>query len=203
VKITTAAFLKSASLPEHFPGDGRPEVSFVGRSNVGKSSLLNTLLRRKGLAKTSSAPGKTRLVNFFDVNGRFYFVDLPGYGFAKAPKSMRDEWVDLMRAYLGGRETLGLAALLLDIRHKPSAQDAEMVEMLESYERPTVLVATKADKVSRNQQSAGVAAIRRELGLDRDALIIPFSSETGQGRRELLSVIGEVLGAPPVQAEED
>jgi len=111
--------------------------------------------------------------------------------------------VDLMRAYLGGRETLGLAALLLDIRHKPSAQDAEMVEMLESYERPTVLVATKADKVSRNQQSAGVAAIRRELGLDRDALIIPFSSETGQGRRELLSVIGEVLGAPPVQAEED
>ncbi len=203
MKITSATFLKSASLPEHFPGDGRPEVAFVGRSNVGKSSLLNTLLRRKGLAKTSSAPGKTRLVNFFDVNGRFYYVDLPGYGFAKAPKSMRDEWVGLMRAYLGGREPLRLAALLLDIRHKPSAQDAEMVEMLESYERPTVLVATKADKLSRNQQGAGVAAIRRELGLDRDALIIPFSSETGQGRRELLAVIGEVLGAPPMQGDED
>lgn len=193
MKIVSAEFLKSAARPDQFPRDGHPEVAFVGRSNVGKSSLLNTLLNRKDLAKTSSTPGKTQLVNFFNVNGRCYFVDLPGYGFAKVPLSVKEAWNRLMHQYLGDREPLRLAALLLDARHKPSAQDAAMLEMLGECRVPTVLVATKTDKLSKNQAQAGVRQIRAELGLDSDAVVLPFSSVTGLGRKELLDIVGEQL----------
>ncbi|MBW7865370.1 MAG: YihA family ribosome biogenesis GTP-binding protein [Candidatus Hydrogenedentes bacterium] len=203
MKIVSAEFLKSAARPDQFPRDGRPEVAFVGRSNVGKSSLLNTLLNRKDLAKTSATPGKTQLVNFFTVNGRCYFVDLPGYGFAKVPMPVKEAWNRLMHQYLGDREPLRLAALLLDARHKPSSQDAAMLEMLGECRVPTVLVATKTDKLSKSQAQAGIRQIRAELGLDADAVVVPFSSVTGQGRKELLDIVGEQFEqntpAPPPQ----
>ncbi len=189
MKVTSAQFLKSALRPEDYPRDRRPEIAFVGRSNVGKSSLLNRLLNRKGLAKTSSTPGKTQTINFFDINGTIYFVDLPGYGFAKVPKALKNEWNRVMVEYLKDRETLRLAVVLLDSRHDPSPLDAHMLDLLEDAQTPTLLVATKIDKVSKGRRDAQIQKIRRGLSLDHDVEIIPFSAETGEGVRPLWEII--------------
>lgn len=189
MKVLTAQFLKSALRPEDYPGDRRPEIAFVGRSNVGKSSLLNCLLKRKGLAKTSSTPGKTQTINFFDINGKIYFVDLPGYGYAKVPKTLKNKWNRVMIEYLRQRDTLRLAVVLLDSRHDPSPLDAYMLDLLENAERPTLLVATKIDKIGKSRRAAQIENIRRRLGLDRDAEIIPFSAETGEGVPALWEII--------------
>jgi GTP-binding protein len=141
MKVVSAEFLKSALQPEQYPNDRKPEIAFIGRSNVGKSSLLNTLLARQGLAKTSGTPGKTQTLNFFTINGSFYFVDLPGYGFAKVPKALKDQWNIVMREYLEAREPLRMAVLLLDSRHLPNQNDLHMLELLEEAAVPTVLVA--------------------------------------------------------------
>lgn len=194
MKIKSAEFVKSALRPDDYPRNGRPEVAFVGRSNVGKSSLLNALLQRRGLAKTSSTPGKTQTVNFFDVNGAVYFVDLPGYGYAKVPKTMKDAWVRVMTEYLMKREPLRLAVALVDIRHEPSEKDMHMLELLEDAEVPTVVVATKADKIKRGQWQKQTAVIREGLRLEAESLILPFSSETGEGVPILWRVIDETLG---------
>lgn len=188
-----ARFLTSAIRPDQYPRDGRPEIAFVGRSNVGKSSLLNALLGRKGLAKTSSRPGKTQLLNFFEVGTDFYFVDLPGYGFAEVPLSVKQEWSRVMTAYLADREPLQMVALLVDARHKPSELDLDMLAQLDEAEVPTLLVATKVDKLKRNERKKHLARIREVLELDEEALIVPFSSESGEGRKELWAVIDEIV----------
>ncbi|MBX3180105.1 MAG: ribosome biogenesis GTP-binding protein YihA/YsxC [Candidatus Hydrogenedentes bacterium] len=193
MRVNSVQFVVSALDPRQYPRDRRPEIAFVGRSNVGKSSLLNTLLGRKGLAKTSSTPGKTQTLNFFDVNERFYFVDLPGYGFAKAPKSMKDAWNQVLAEYLRTRDTLRLVVSLVDARHKPSALDVEMLHLLEEAEVPTLVVATKIDKLKRSQRNPAFKSIRETLDLHDDMLVLPFSSETKEGVKELWQVIAEQL----------
>lgn len=184
-----AEFICSALLPEHFPKAGRPEIAFMGRSNVGKSSLLNTLLRRKELARTSSKPGKTQTINFFDVDGKYYFVDLPGYGYARVSKSVKNEWSKRMLDYLRNRETLRLAVLLLDARHEPTENDLHMLDLLEQSEKPTLIVTTKIDKVRRTLRSKHLALIQKGLELEDDALIIPVSSVTSEGINKVWDVI--------------
>jgi len=189
MKIVTAEFVKSALGPQDCPRDRRPEFAFAGRSNVGKSSLLNRLLRRKGLAKTSKTPGKTRTLNFFSVNGRFYFVDLPGYGYARVPKRLKDTWGSMITTYLTAREPLQMVAHLIDSRHPPTPNDHELLALLEEARVPTLLVATKFDKLKSSQRKPAIDAIRADLELDDDALVIPFSSVTGQGVKELWDVV--------------
>ena len=193
MKIHSAKYLKSAMRSGDYPGDRRPEFAFVGRSNVGKSSLLNSLLRKKGLAKTSGTPGKTQTINFFDVNGAFYFVDLPGYGYAKVPLPVKRKWGAVVTAYLRNREPLRLVVLLVDARHPPNDNDAYMLEQLDAAEVPTLIVATKSDKLKRSQRNASWKAIRETLQLDEEALIIPFSAVTNEGRDEVWEVIEELL----------
>lgn len=193
MKTNDVQFIKSALTPDQFPRDQKPEVAFVGRSNVGKSTLLNALFNRKGLAKTSGTPGKTRTLNFFDVGGRCYFVDLPGYGYAKVNKTMKQQWQKHMTDYLMQREPLRLAVALVDARHLPTLQDHEMLSLLEQAEVPIVLVATKIDKLKRGQRSAHLKRIREDFGLDEEAVILPFSGLTREGVQPLLSIIRDVL----------
>jgi GTP-binding protein len=196
MKITQAEFVKSAMGPGDFPTDGRPEVAFVGRSNVGKSSLLNTLLGRKGLAKTSSTPGKTRTLNFFSVNNKYYFVDLPGYGFAKVPLRVKDEWGAALVDYLETRRPLRLVVLLVDGRREPSGLDQEMLELLESAKRPVLLVATKVDKLKQGERARLARGLREGLGLAADAEIVLFSTVTEAGLGELREILDDVLTNP-------
>jgi GTP-binding protein len=185
MKIISAEYLASAVKPEQFPAAVLPEIAFIGRSNVGKSTLLNTLLNRKKLAHTSSTPGKTRTINFFLINNSFYFVDLPGYGYARVSMEMKKSWGIFAEAYLRERETLKLIVLLMDIRHPPTAQDKSMYEWLVHFNLPTVIVATKADKISRGQRQLHVSLVRKGLGLGPDGPVILFSSQTGEGKDEL------------------
>jgi GTP-binding protein len=193
MKVISAEFVTSAMRPDQYPKDGRPEFAFAGRSNVGKSTLLNTLLKKKGLAKTSSAPGKTQTINFFDVNGRIYFVDLPGYGYAKAPKSLRARWGPAIAAYVNGRDSLKLAVQLVDARHEPTDKDLDMVALLERARVPTLIVATKIDKLKRSERSRNLARIRETFDLDEDAVLLPVSGVTGEGIPELWSFINDML----------
>ena len=192
MKAATSSYVKSAMEPSQYPADGRPEFAFVGRSNVGKSSLLNVLLGQKGLSKTSSRPGKTQTVNFFDVNGRIYFVDLPGYGYAKVPLQLKERWGKAMTAYLRDRAPLRLALQLVDARHKPTEKDDEMLDLLEGAHVPTVVVATKIDKVKRSERAKNLRRIRETLGLDGEAALVPFSSVTKEGVKEVWRIIGEL-----------
>ncbi len=194
MRVTSASFVQSAMNPAQFPKDGRPEIAFVGRSNVGKSSLLNTLLGKKNLAKTSGTPGKTQTINFFEVNNRFYCVDLPGYGFAKVPLKVKEEWGRAMTAYLRERDPLRLVVALLDSRHEPSELDEEMLALLEEAEKPTLLVATKVDKLKRAERVRNLSRMKSALGLEEDSLVLPFSAESGEGRDELWREIEDVVG---------
>ncbi|MBX7256379.1 MAG: ribosome biogenesis GTP-binding protein YihA/YsxC [Candidatus Hydrogenedentes bacterium] len=189
MRIKSADFLKSAILPDQFPRDGRPEIAFAGRSNAGKSTLLNVLLNKKNLAKTSKRPGKTQMINFFDVNGSVYFVDLPGYGFAKVSKALREEWGRAITDYLATRNTLRIVAHLIDVRHKPSHNDHELLDLLEEAKVPTVLVATKVDKVGAAERMRYLEAMAEELGIDEVDSIIPFSAVSKEGLRELWNTI--------------
>lgn len=193
MQIKSASYLKSGMKEADYPRDRRPEFAFVGRSNVGKSSLMNTLLNKKGLAKTSARPGKTQTINFFDVNGAFYFVDLPGYGFAKVPLAIKEHWGRVMMSYLGNRETLRMVALLVDARHAPTDKDEDMLTLLEEAEVPTVIIATKMDKLKQGERKKTIRRIRETLRLDEEAVILPFSSVKGEGKRELWQVIEELL----------
>ena len=194
MKVSSAEFVKSAMLPEQFPKGKRPEFAFAGRSNVGKSSLLNRMLNRKGLAKTSATPGKTQTINFFDINSRLYFVDLPGYGFAKVPAEIKRQWDILMHTYLTEREHLKLVIQLIDSRHAPSAKDIEMLSILDEAEVPTLIVATKIDKLTNSERARNLNQIRTVLELEEDALLIPFSAVTGEGVGPVWEIIGELCG---------
>lgn len=179
MKITSAEFIKSAFSEEHWTTDGLPEIAFLGRSNVGKSSLINSLLQRKGLARTSNTPGRTQSINFFLINNAFYFVDLPGYGYAKVSKTMRQDWGKMAEDYLSKRRELRLFIQLVDARHKPTALDRDLNEWLRFHGKNTLVVATKADKMSNNQLNK---AMRETEAAFPDAKIIAYSSQTGKGR---------------------
>ncbi len=179
MKIVSAEFVKSAFERSHWTMDGLPEVAFLGRSNVGKSSLLNSLLQRRSLARTSNTPGRTQSINFFHVNGRFCFADLPGYGFAKVPKSMRSEWGRMAEEYLRERQELVLSIHLVDVRHEPTELDRQLHEWLMSQYKPQLIVATKADKLSKNELLRSLSVIEKSLP---GVSVLPFSAKTGKGR---------------------
>jgi GTP-binding protein len=190
MKIVSAEFVKSAYNRLHWPADKMPEIAFLGRSNVGKSSLLNSLLQRKGLARTSNTPGRTQSINYFLVNESFYFVDLPGYGFAKVSKATRSDWGKMAEDYLSGRENLLLSIQLIDSRHKPSALDLQLHDWLRFNEKDHLIVATKADKLSNNEMTKQLRLFEKELPGSR---ILPYSSQTGKGRDALWANIESAL----------
>ncbi len=186
MKIESAHFVIAAHSAKDFPSDGRPEVAFVGRSNVGKSSLLNRLLGRKALARISSTPGRTRSVNYFLVSERWHFVDLPGYGYAKASKADRKSWARLMDDYFRHASTVGGQVVqLVDGKVGATALDVQAYEYLVSLGADPLVVATKIDRVSRSRRASGLSGIREELQLPSDAILIPFSARTGEGAQEL------------------
>lgn len=182
MKITSAEFTKSAFNESHWTTDSLPEISFLGRSNVGKSSLLNSLLQRKGLARTSNTPGRTQSINFFLVNDSFYFVDLPGYGYAKVSKMMRLDWGKMAEEYLANRRELVLSIHLVDSRHKPTELDRELHEWLIYNEKNHIVVATKADKLSNNKLKKSLEEIEKALP---ESKIIVYSALTGKGKDAL------------------
>ncbi|MBS4022967.1 MAG: YihA family ribosome biogenesis GTP-binding protein [Dethiobacter sp.] len=193
MKIISADYTASAVKQEQFPKIELPEFAFVGRSNVGKSTLLNSLLNRKKLAHTSSTPGKTRTINFFLINNSFYFVDLPGYGYARVSMEMKKSWGIFAESYLRERETLKLIIMLVDIRHPPTDQDRDMYEWLIHFDLPTVIVATKTDKISRSKRQLHVDQIRKGLGLGPQGPVILYSAETGEGKEEVWRRIVQYL----------
>jgi len=189
-------FITSAGEPPGFPVADRPEVAFAGRSNAGKSSLINTLANSKKLARTSSTPGRTRLINFFAVGETLYFVDLPGYGFARVPVSVRNSWMRLVETYLELRSSLAAVVVILDIRREPSKGDIELLKKLKQRDIPAIAALTKADKLSRSRALERRAAILRSL---KDLLPLPpviFSSKTRQGRDELWEQINRMTSEP-------
>ena len=192
-----AAFLASAVNPRSYPPAGPPELAFAGRSNVGKSSLINCLLRRKKLVRVSARPGCTQLINFFSL-GRdaARLVDLPGYGFAKVPLTVKAGWRRMIESYLTGRPTLRGVVVILDIRREPSPEDLAMLEWLKSLAIPVVIAVTKADKLSRNQAAASLAKLRPLLG-PFDQRPVVFSALSGQGREELWGRMAELLASSP------
>lgn len=179
--------------PMQYPEPSVPEISFAGRSNVGKSSLLNLLTRRKNLARVSGSPGKTRTINFYRINDEFRIVDLPGYGYARVSKSESEKWGAMMESYLENREGLLKVIQLVDIRHKPSAQDVQMYDYLKYFNLDGIVVATKADKVSSNQRSKNILEIRKTLGMSRADKIIPVSALKKSGHEVLLDEIEKLL----------
>lgn len=200
MKIKSSEFIISAAGDRQFPEDGLPEVALAGRSNVGKSSLINRMLERRNLARTSSQPGKTQTLNYYKVNGSLYFVDFPGYGYARVSRTQREAWGKLAERYLRGREPLKLVLQLVDLRHPPSADDRNMFEWLSHYGIPMCVVATKADKIARGRIPQHAKVIRQELGMPGHFPLVVFSSETGQGREELWRIIGQaagIAGEPP------
>ncbi len=166
MRIHSAEFLLSASTKRQFPAETLPEIAFAGRSNVGKSTLINSLLNRKKLVKTSATPGKTQLINFFKVNDKFYFVDLPGYGYAKVPESVRRKWQNLVEAYLSERKTLRNVVLIVDSRHNPTIQDRQLLEWLKYFQRPSLIVASKIDKLKRGQVKNYLQKIKNNLSIE-------------------------------------
>ncbi|MDR0357031.1 MAG: ribosome biogenesis GTP-binding protein YihA/YsxC [Clostridiales Family XIII bacterium] len=194
MEIKGAELLAVTAKKSQYPAAGPPEIAFAGRSNVGKSSLLNLLTGRRNLAKTGGSPGKTRTVNFYAINGdAFRIVDLPGYGYAKVAKSVAHQWGDMIETYLKNREELKKVALLADIRHEPSEQDRLMYDWLKYYGLDGLVVATKADKISRGAIAKHVSVIRRGLDMDKDGVVVPVSALQRTGVKELLDEIEGLL----------
>ncbi len=190
MKIKEVYFLKSCSTPSQFPRYSYPEFAFMGRSNVGKSSLINMLMKKKDLVKTGSRPGVTKTVNFFLLNNAISIADLPGFGYAKLPMEIKKAFLPLIKKYITTRANLKLAFLLIDIRRTPDDFEAEILSLLASLKIPAAITLTKCDKLSRNQRSQRVRQISEALGISRDALFIS-SAKSGDGRREMLGLIDE------------
>lgn len=194
MKVKEAQFIKGVTKWDAMPRDGRPEVAFMGRSNVGKSSLINTLLHRKNLARTSKRPGKTQEFNFYLVNRRFYLVDLPGFGFARVSKKKRERWATFIEEYLNERVALEAIVHLVDSRHPPTDLDIDLIDFMRGHEVPYLIALTKADKLSNNQRSQSMARIKRMLDeVGRAVPIIPTSSVENLGRVELLGWIEQYV----------
>lgn len=193
MKVNNVSLDAVAVKPAQYPTDGKLEVAFAGKSNVGKSSLINSMVYRKAIARTSQNPGKTRTINFYNVEDALYFVDLPGYGYAKAPKTEIAKWGKMIENYLLKREELRAIILLIDIRHEPGENDKMMYDWLRHYGYKIIIVATKSDKLKRSQLPKHISMLRKSLNLDKDDILIHFSSETKDGRDELWSVIENVI----------
>lgn len=193
LKINNAVFCGSFVKLEQLPQDNKPEIALVGRSNVGKSSLINKVLNRKKLAKSSSTPGKTRTINYYLIENFWYFVDLPGYGYAKVSKEEQKKWSHMIETFLQKREQLRGVIHLLDIRHPPNQNDILMKKWLESIDIPVMTIATKADKVTRSEKSKNLATIRKVLALPADLTPLSFSSQTGEGVEEIHNCLAEIL----------
>lgn len=188
-----AKFLTTAVKPEQYPDTFIPEIALVGRSNVGKSSLINCLTNRTKLARTSSSPGKTATINFYEISGKYRLVDLPGYGYAKVSKAEQERWVKMIDTYLGSRCNLVQIIQLVDARHKPTRDDITMLDWIRSFGCKPVVVATKLDKLKKSQIETNLTDIYNVLGLDDDSILFPFSSETRAGREEFLEFIEDML----------
>ena len=189
MKIRSSEIEVSAIRKEQYPKEGLPEIALVGRSNVGKSSATNALLNRRNFARTSQTPGKTRTINFYKINNEFYFVDLPGYGYAKVSKSEKDKWGVIMERYLQDREELCAIFLLVDIRHEPTNDDVMMYERIKHFGYNCVVIATKADKISRGQYQKHISIIRKKLQLEKDEKVIPLSSSKKTGVEDVWNEI--------------
>jgi GTP-binding protein len=190
MRITSAKFVKSAFMETDWPRDNRPEIAFLGRSNVGKSSFINSLLGVRGLARTSSTPGRTQALNFFLINEKFWFVDLPGYGYARAPKNVQAQWSDAAAEYLEKSDRLTLSIHLIDSRHEPTAKDVQLQQWLIHNDRPYVIVATKSDKLSNNELAKNIAHAKKVLNTSN---VIAYSSVTGRGANEVWRVISGII----------
>ncbi len=192
INLNRAEFVRSAASPRDFIRDGRRAVVFAGKSNVGKSSVINRLLNRRNFARVGSQPGKTVHVNYFDIDGQCWFVDLPGYGYAAVSKAERDRWAKLMESYFAESGRISLGVHIVDARHKPTGDDVTMAEWFKSSGRPFVVVANKCDKISKTACEANISLIRETLSLPEGIKVIAFSAEKGTGRNELLA---EILSA--------
>ena len=181
MKVVSSEFIKSAVKASHYPADDYPEIAFAGRSNVGKSSLINTLINRKRLVKTSSTPGRTQLINFFLINKLFSFVDLPGYGYAKVPLAVKKQWGPMIEKYLSTRKILYGVVLIVDIRRTPGESEINFIDWLNSYNINTVLVVTKSDKLSKTKRAKQIVMIGNTLDVNPDSLIC-FSAKSGMGK---------------------
>ena len=193
MKITKAELEAVAVKASQYPPEDLPEIAFAGRSNVGKSSLLNLITQRKSLARVSGSPGKTRTINFYRCNDAFRIVDLPGYGFAKVSKSESDKWGAMIEGYLENRSTLLKVVQLVDIRHKPSAQDVQMYDYLKYYGLDGIVVATKADKLGANERAKTLKLIRQTLGMKKEDMLIPVSALKRTGDEELLDAMQSLM----------
>lgn len=193
MEIKQSEFIISAVAPTQYPQDNRVEIAFVGRSNVGKSSLINNLTNRRKLVKVSGTPGKTRLVNFFLINNEFYFVDLPGYGYAKISKVEKAKWGKVVESYLINRYQLKKIVLLVDSRHKPNGDDISMYKWVKYYNYDIIVVATKIDKLTKAELQKNLKVIRETLELSSDDKLLTFSTLKKHGKEELLEVISETL----------
>ncbi|HIZ78512.1 MAG TPA: ribosome biogenesis GTP-binding protein YihA/YsxC [Candidatus Lachnoclostridium stercorigallinarum] len=193
--IKSAELETVCGITSKLPENELPEFAFAGKSNVGKSSLINALMNRKSLARTSSQPGKTQTINFYLINGNMYYVDLPGYGYAKVSVEVKAKWGKMIERYLRNSKALQCVFLLIDIRHEPSANDRMMYDWIVSNGYHPVIIATKLDKIKRSQTAKQVKLIRETLGMEKDGVIIPFSAETKQGREEIWEYLERYLGA--------
>ena len=194
INFNKAEFVLSAVKAETFIRDGKPQVTFAGRSNVGKSSVINRLLGRKNFARVGATPGKTSQINYFDIDGRIYFTDLPGYGYAKVSKEERDRWGRLMERYFAEEGLITLGVLIVDARHKPTADDVTMFQWFRGTGCPVVVVANKLDKLKKSEIDPNLQVIRDTLELSEQDCLVPFSAEKGTGKTELLSAISQRLG---------
>ena len=189
INLQNAEFILSATTPKTFLRDGLPQVAFAGRSNVGKSSVINRLLGRKNFARVGAAPGKTVHINYFKIDKTFYLVDLPGYGYAKVSKAERDRWGKLMEDYFADPDCMTLGVMIVDSRHKPTADDCTMAQWYKDTGCPFVVVANKLDKLKKREIEPNLQLIRETLELDETVKVIPFSAEKGDGKQELLQII--------------
>jgi GTP-binding protein len=194
--IKSAEFITSATKPSQYPPANLPEIAFAGRSNVGKSSLINTLVNRKHLVKTSSTPGRTQLINFFNINETMVFVDLPGYGYAKVPQAVREKWGPMIETFLSKRKTLKGVVIILDVRRIPKIEDLDLIRWLDYYNIASILVITKADKLSKNKQLKQQATITQALAIDRQGVVL-FSAKTRLGRDEVWKAILALIDKNP------
>jgi GTP-binding protein len=194
MKVNNAEIVISAVKPEQYPDDGLPHIALAGRSNVGKSSFINKMINRKALARTSSKPGKTQTLNFYIINEMLYFVDVPGYGYAKVSKSERAAWGKMIETYITKGKHLKLLLLIVDLRHAPSADDVMMYDFLKHHHIPTMVVATKADKIPKGKWQKHLKAVKETLQMVKEDPIVLFSSDTGQGKDEAWSTIFQYIG---------
>lgn len=193
MNVQEAEIVMSAVSPLQYPSTGFPEIALAGRSNVGKSSFINNLIKRKALARTSSKPGKTQTLNFYLINNQFYFVDVPGYGYAKVSKTERAKWGEMLETYFLQRETLSHVFLVVDFRHEPTADDIQMKNFIQYYDLPFTVIATKADKIPRGKWNQHLSKTKKALNLETTDSIVIYSSETGEGKDKVWSIVQKYL----------